>query len=81
MEKDINNSTKVFVPTQKQLEYLYWLNINECIKLDSIRDDIGKAVCIIARMMSEVDDDVANAAAESIRRLGYIHYELKDLES
>ena len=83
MEKDSsNNLPEVFVPTQKQLVYLEWLQNNDNVKLDGIRENIGQAVCIIARMIYDVDnDDVADEANLIIQRLGYFHYELKNLES
>ena len=80
MEKDSNNSTKVFVPSQEQLDYLEELHANDNLKLDDIRDQIARAVCIIATMSNAVDDDIANEATYIMRSLGHIHFELKKLE-
>lgn len=75
------NSMKEFVPTKKQLDYLSWLQNNDCAKLDYMRETIGKAVCMLAEMSMAVDDNIAEEATEIMKQLGHIHYELKTLES
>ncbi|NEW80984.1 MAG: hypothetical protein GZ094_01255 [Mariniphaga sp.] len=75
------NSMKEFVPTAKQSYYLSWLQDNDCAKLYYMREEVAEAVCLLAKMSMEVDDDIAEEAFRIMKNLGHIHYELKIFET